>query len=251
MTALGLAALTAPTAHAQTILSGNYNGQPIQTSPGQSYVVTPSATFNGNIQDGLYVNDSDVTVNGGMFNNNGDYGLVTISGQTVTINGGTFDGNFHGLSVQTDSTLDIYGGAITNTLHNGLIAEGGNANIYGGTFSGNQLDLIAEGVPSLNTTITLYGDFSQYGPVTAPSGSITGTLADGGGLQTFTYQTSGGQIVLAPAPAVTPPAVPGPSSFALLGLALPALGLALPALGLVVRRRARKSCGPVREAAMP
>ncbi len=239
LTGLGLAAI--PAAHAQTVLSGSYNNQTrdgYDTTSGQSYIVTPTATFDSNGQDGLAVNDSSigVTVNGGQFEGNSDYGLLVDRG-TATFNGGTINDNLHNLSVQGNGTLNIYGGSITNAQHDGLIAEDGTINIYGGTISGSgAVDLLAE---FANSTITLYGTFSQYGLVTGSSGTITGSLVDGGGPQTFTYsQTSDQGTGIFLVQATSP--VPEASSVVSLGLLL-LLGAG--GVAVICRRRAKNTMG--------
>ena len=177
------------------------------------------------------VNNSTVTVNGGQFENNSNFGLI-VGGGTTTVNGGTFSGNFNNISVQGNGTLNFYGGSVTNAQNLGMAAENGTINIYGGTFSGNGIDLL----PFATTaTITLYGTFSQYGQVTGSSGTITGSLVDGGGLQTFSYSSETvdrAEVFLVQA---TSP-VPEASSFVSFGLLL-ALGLG----GMVIATRRKKA----------
>ena len=208
---LAVLGLAAHPAQAQTTvtLSGSYDhgtGNGYDTTDGNSYTVTPTATFYDNDINGLSDGDGD----------------------PVTINGGTFSGNEYGILAYDNSSTAT------------------TASIYGGTFSSNSFaDIVASGRgTSKPATITLYGTFSTYGLLTSPAsggnGTFTGTLQDDAVSQTFTYQDNpadGGSIYLAPADGPVPPASAAPEPSALAVWAFVGLGAA----GLVVKARKKKA----------
>jgi hypothetical protein len=230
-----LLGMTGLPAHAQTILTGAHDNNP--SPPGDSdgydaegpgsFIVpadvggVPSATFN-NSDVGLSVdNGATITVNGGQFNNDA-FGLYALNSD-VTINGGVFNS---GDDVYVyGHTLSISGGTFDNGY--GIWAHDAAVTITGGRFSNATADFY---VYSDNLSFDVYGQFdglttgqTEQLAVQGLPHTFTGTLQNETASQTFIYRGTGGTITLHDG------ALPEPTSAAIL------CGLSL--IGLARRRR--------------
>jgi hypothetical protein len=252
-TLLGAAAAFAPaSAQALGLLRGSHDGQPgdgFDIGDSASIVVAPGATFRGNGFNGLFDGAASLLVLGGSFDDNANVGLqvITDSTRSVIVAGGSFTGNLGGLDTygarvtvlrgdfsgnsaygfSTHSDGRVNGGNFGGNGDYGIFAFGGVTAIYGGSFGSNGWgDLAASG----GGVLQLYGVFDHYGAL-AGNGSFSGTLANGGGLQTLRYAVfEGGSIVLNPVATLAAAAVPEPATPLLF------------AAGLLVLLRRRARC---------
>lgn len=137
-----------------------------------------------------------MVITGGQFNSNGSYGFL--NNGIVTITGGQFNDNGYAFA-NYYGTVTVKGGQFGN-------ANGGLYEVY-----------------NWGGTVSFYGTFDHYGPLTSRSGSFSGRLADGTS-QTIRYYNDGyGQISLL--------SVPEPSSALALLCGIGGLG------GIILRRR--------------
>jgi hypothetical protein len=200
--------------------SGTYTGTTGTTSlsGGTAGDGGPAVTFNGDI-----VNASGASFSGGPGGDsggtapintggNGGPGVLATNLSTLTITGGQFVGGTGGFAAL---------GSTNNITGNGgsalALQSGSTASVYGGVFVPGDPGLVINndvpGVPGYDfdlsggSTLTLYGTFTgaPSNPITGGSGSFTGTLADNGFSQTFTYNVPRGdnEIIFAPAPEPT------------------------------------------------
>jgi hypothetical protein len=150
-----LAGAAASPAHAQTVLTGHYNGQTgysppsdgngYVAAPGQSYLLTSTATFDDNGNSGFVGADGAITVDGADVSGNGNHGLT--AGGDVTVNGGTFQNNYF----------------------EGVNLNGGTGTVNGGTFSGN-----GEGIRDVGGLLTVNGGtfgFNTFAAIYALDGA--------------------------------------------------------------------------------
>jgi hypothetical protein len=136
----------------------------------------------------------------------------------VSVSGGTFRGSISsggsvnnfasGLSAWDDARVSVYGGTFTGIVSSGsgglLRAQGlsaaGNSlvSVYGGRFTASgassNLGLLALD----NAQVTLFGsNFNfPFGPISALTGTITGTLQGGESINVSFFQGRSGQIIL-------------------------------------------------------
>lgn len=257
--ALFLTMAVAHSAGAVTILNGSHDenaGDGYWVDGADLQVVVPRATFSNNGFNGLSDYSASLVLLGGTFEGNVNVGVQAIlaPGQTVLALGGNYTGNLAGLDVR-GATLNVFGGHynansayglsivgpaivyggqfLSNGL-DGVIAFGGLSSVYGGTYGHNGVADFAAG--GSGTVLTIYGTFDHYGAFNG-DGSFTGSLADGGAVQTFVYSAfDSGTIVLAAATSVAA-TVPEPSA-----LSLTAAGGAL--MLWSIRRRAFSGSTP-------
>jgi len=151
-------------------------------------------------------------------------GLYTLGG-TANIYGGTITGgntvndsftDYHEAIYAVGGTINIYGGTITGGSDSGLSANNyffaveavaGVVNIFGGSFSTGLNNSVAEyytGLEGDGGTVNIRGTGFNfpYGPISAGSGTLTGTLSDGTPLNLSFYQVRPGEIALVPEPGV-------------------------------------------------
>jgi hypothetical protein len=145
-------------------------------------------------------------------------GLSARGGSMVSVSGGTFRGSISsggsvnnfasGLSAWDDARVSVYGGTFTGIVSSGsgglLRAQGlsaaGNSlvSVYGGRFTASgassNLGLLALD----NAQVTLFGsNFNfPFGPISALTGTITGTLQGGESINVSFFQGRSGQIIL-------------------------------------------------------
>lgn len=145
--------------------------------------------MNGEITKNLFVfDDSRAVVYGGTIGE----GLFSGGNSWVTVLGGIV-----GIEVDAleNSRIDISGG-----IFNYVIAGGyGELNISGGTFK-NELTVIDDSIMTIyGTGFAINGLSVGYGPITASSGILTGTLASGE-LINNNFICENANIVLVPEP---------------------------------------------------
>ena len=164
----------------------------------------------GLIQWGLLAyNNSQVTISGGSMG----YGLGAYDNSQVTI----FDGTIgEDLAAENNSQITIFGGSIGEYLlaHNEsrITISGGSIGEYMAAFDNSQVimsggSVVTELIVGNNSQITIYGtDFNVngepvgYGPITAASGILTGTLDSGEAINNDFYIYDDAGIALVPEP---------------------------------------------------
>ena len=195
---------------------------------------------------GIFVGSDTVniyggTISGGTTTQGQAGGIDALPGSTVNIYGGTIvggttnSGDGFGVVAQNGSTVNIHGGTVMGAASisgSGSQAEailgapGGTVNIYGGTITGagtvTGSGVTVYGICPEGGTVNIYGTGFNYalGPISALTGTVTGTLADGTPFNEVFLQNAAAEIVLF--------AAPEPSSLILLALG-----------GLLVLRRSR------------
>jgi hypothetical protein len=134
------------------------------------------------------------------------------SGATINVKAGIagFGGGFNDGVAMVGGTVNVCGGSVVvddssrASLADALRVAGGVLNIYGGhiTFQGPLNGASTGGIEAQGGTINVYGSSFDYpyGPITATSGTLTGTLTDGATINLTFYQQSSGEIILHPAP---------------------------------------------------
>jgi len=181
--------------------------------------------MSGGTVDGILESGGHTYISGGTVEN------VLWNQGFSNVSGGTVEGIYN-----NGGMVNISGGAITpygNYDIPVICNNGGTVIISGGTFTGapaSNRDIWANG----GTVYILGTDFNYgYGRISSPSGTLTGTLADGSLLDlSFAYANGGiaadGDIVLLPPGAIPPNStVPEPSTlvvWSLLGASGAAIG---------------------------
>ena len=122
----------------------------------------PSATFNGNSNDGLSLTGAttSVTVEGGQFDDNFNSAVEVGGGATATFSDGAFNNDGLGVSADSSSLATVYGGQFLNESYC-LLANGGTIAVYGGQYSAVQnSDIFNRKFADYGGTIDVYGAFA-------------------------------------------------------------------------------------------
>jgi hypothetical protein len=145
-------------------------------------------------------------------------GLNARGGSMVSVSGGTFTGSISsggfidnfasGLSAWDDARVSVYGGTFMGIISSGgggvLRAQGlsaaGNSlvSVYGGSFTASGASSNLGLLVLDNAQVTLFGNGFNFplGPISALTGTITGTLRSGESIDVSFFQSHSGQIIL-------------------------------------------------------
>jgi hypothetical protein len=189
----GVTALSLGSGGLVNVSGGSVTGGNIQ--PGAAGIAA------GVYQSGGQFNLNSGTITGGNINGSGIIYAVELGGGRFTMNGGQVSPGGGGIAIQvnTSGLAEIFGGTISSgsPFFAAISGGGGRANIFGGNIDG---PLRADSPGSLIMVAGTSFNF-PFGPISATSGTLTGTLLDGTPINAEFHRGNSAQIVLVPEPA--------------------------------------------------